>query len=534
MSEVKKHKHVLVPEKQLLVVSSRFKDSLPHGAKFKTFNHNGKELLKVKHNVQNTIALNKAGFEIDSPILHYYNFPPAEGKYPPRPHQVTSCAFHTLNKKSFNLSEPRTGKTLTCLWTYDYLKSQSLVDKLIIFTTLSTVSSVWAKAVFNTVSHLTPSAVMGTPEKKREALSLDVDIYILNHDSCKSLENEIKSLLKKHPKTMIVWDEADNLTNASTAMWKSFRKQFEMVPYGILATGTPTGENRPTDAWALAKLVNPDNVPKYFGRFREETMYQITQYKWVPRKGANEAVFKALQPAICFKKDDVLDLKKPNFINLPVDLTEEQTKMFKTMKQDMVSEYEGEVITAIQASDKLTKLLQILLGSYKVEENEYRTIPCEPRVQAIVDLIKSTPNKAVVFSPFKGALRYYYKEISKHFSCAYVDGDVTGKKRNDIFHDFEEYDHPHVLFAHPKTTAHGLELARADKIIWNGPPHSGRQYLQACERINSSKQKNEMYTYHIGAHKIEWDIYDKLTSKKFNQKELLEMYKALLTEVQND
>ena len=37
-------------------------------------------------------------------------------------------------------------------------------------------------------------------------------------------------------------------------------------------------------------------------------MYQISRFKWIPRPAAKDDVFKALQPAIRFAKDQCLDL----------------------------------------------------------------------------------------------------------------------------------------------------------------------------------------------------------------------------------
>jgi len=37
-------------------------------------------------------------------------------------------------------------------------------------------------------------------------------------------------------------------------------------------------------------------------------MQRLTQFKWVPKKGAAEAVFDALQPAIRFTKEECTDL----------------------------------------------------------------------------------------------------------------------------------------------------------------------------------------------------------------------------------
>ena len=69
-------------------------------------------------------------------------------------------------------------------------------------------------------------------------------------------------------------------------------------------TGTPAAQS-PTDAFGLAKLVNPLGVPRFFGAFRDMVMYKATMWKWAVRDTATDTVFNALQPAIRFTKKSV-------------------------------------------------------------------------------------------------------------------------------------------------------------------------------------------------------------------------------------
>ena len=72
-------------------------------------------------------------------------------------------------------------------------------------------------------------------------------------------------------------------------------------------TGTPASQS-PMDAFGLGKLICPDRVPRLSAAWREKVMYQISRFKWIPRPKAKDDVFKALQPAIRFAKDQCLDL----------------------------------------------------------------------------------------------------------------------------------------------------------------------------------------------------------------------------------
>ena len=83
-----------------------------------------------------------------------------------------------------------------------------------------------------------------------------------------------------------------------------------------MMTGTPAAQN-PTDAYGLAKLVSPNKVPRFFGAFKDMVMIKVSQFTWKIRPNATDIVFRALQPAIRFTKDECLDL--PPMVYIPND-----------------------------------------------------------------------------------------------------------------------------------------------------------------------------------------------------------------------
>ena len=115
------------------------------------------------------------------------------------------------------------------------------------------------------------------------------------------------------------------------------------------------------------------------------------------------------------------------------------------------------------------------------------------------------------------------KELSKTWSVAIVNGEVSSAKRNVIFHNFQEQDDPHVLIAHPATMAHGLTLTSASTIIWYGPVTSNEQYIQANGRIERIGKKHVSNIIHIEATDLEYRMYERLKNKQKLQGLLLDL-----------
>jgi SNF2 family DNA or RNA helicase len=203
--------------------------------------------------------------------------------------------------------------------------------------------------------------------------------------------------------------------NHDTKKYKSLCKMLREDQRLWLLTGTPC-PNAPTDAWALAKLVSPAKVPKFFGAFKRMTMAQVTTFKWVPRPDAYNTAYEAMQPAVRFKKADCLDLPPVMIADRECKLTKEQTNAFTEMRTLMITEAKEHQITAVNAADKINKIRQILCGAVKdPKTDEYITLPHGPRTEVLLESIQQAAAKVIVVVPFKGIINELAKEVEKHY-----------------------------------------------------------------------------------------------------------------------
>ena len=201
------------------------------------------------------------------------------------------------------------------------------------------------------------------------------------------------------------------------------------------------------------------------------------------------------------------------------------------MLKHFATELEEEgTITAVNEAVKLQKLVQISCGVVYGDEGDHIEVDCSPRVNVVQETIEQVDGKVIVFVPLTGTLRMLERALSKQWSVAVVNGEVSATKRNKIFHDFQNADNPHVLIAHPATMAHGLTLTRASTIIWYGPVTSNEQYIQANGRIERIGKKHVSNIIHIEATELEYKMYERLRSKQKLQGLLLDLIKKERTE----
>jgi SNF2 family DNA or RNA helicase len=480
--------------------------------------------LAVHHTLEAAKVLRNIGVEAPAPIRFQYRWP---GKFKPFAHQVVMSEFLTLHRRAFNLSEMGTMKTNAALWAADWLMETGRVTKALILSPLSTLERVWQTDIFDTLMHRSCAIAHGTRAKRDAALAADVDFYIMNHDGL-GIAEIVDAIYKRPDINLVIVDEASMFRNPGTRKYKALAKLCTRHDIRLwLLTGTPC-PNDPTDAWALAKLVSPDRVPKYAGTFKRETMMQITQFKWVARADAYTRAFNAMQPAVRFKKADCIDLPPVTVQDRQCDLTPEQKKAFKELQTTMVAEAKaGKQITAVNAADQVGKLRQILCGAIKVGDDAYQSFDHKPRLDVLLETIEEASAKVLVVAPFKGIVRALEPELSKHYSVGVLNGDVSPSMRSHIINEFKTGPDPHILLCHPKVMSHGLNLTEADTLIFYAPIYSNDEYQQVLERFNRAGQKNKMTVVRMAAHPVEWAIYQLLANRQSTQNSILDLYKVV-------
>jgi SNF2 family DNA or RNA helicase len=304
----------------------------------------------------------------------------------------------------------------------------------------------------------------------------------------------------------------------------------KQVPRRVWAlTGAPT-PNLPTDAWAQGRVINPGNpdVPRYFNKFRDMTMRQVSQFKWVVREGSTDAVQAVLQPAIRYTLDEMIDLPEQIFTTRDVQMTPEQTKTYKSMLAKLAAEYDGGQIMAVNEAVKINKLVQIACGTVYGTGHEEIVIPAQPRMDVVKEVVEEAEGKFIIFVPFTSILESVADMLVTGYEVAIVCGETPKNERDEIYRRFQDPKDPlRGIVATPGTMSHGLTLTEASTVVWFAPIHSNETYRQACARVRRPGQKRTTVIVHVAACLTEQRMYDRLEKKENVQGVLLDLLKEM-------
>jgi len=449
------------------------------------------------------------------------------GKFKPFDHQKETAEFLTLHKKAFCFNEQGTGKTASVIWAVDYLINIKVIKRVLVICPLSIMKSAWQQDLFKFAMHRSCSIAYGDAKTRKKIIAAGAEFVIINFDGLAVVKQEII----EGKFDLIVVDEANAYKNVMTDRWKVLRDVVATAKGLWMLTGTPAAQS-PADAYGLAKLVNPDNTPRYFGLYRDSVMYKVTQFKWMPKPHAQTVVHKVLQPAIRFERDQCLDLPDVIHTDRDAPLTSMQEKYYRKLKNQMLIEAAGEEVSAVNAAAKVNKLLQISGGAVYTDTGEVVEFDVSNRLNVVLEVIEESTNKVLVFVPFTHTIELLKEYLGKHkVSCEVINGKVPVNKRSDIVTAFQTQPNPHVLIIQPQAASHGLTLTAANTIIWYAPVTSVETYLQANARINRPGQKNAMQIVHISGSDVEARLYKMLQGNIDNHEKIIDLYRRELDTV---
>lgn len=325
-----------------------------------------------------------------------------------------------------------------------------------------------------------------------------------------------KELLQLQDFTLML-DESSLIQNETAK-----RSEFilKMQPKNvILLSGTPTG-GKYEKLWSQLHLLGW-NIPK-------KMFYDhYVNYEWDDSNGFplmiikgyknEERLKRKMRSYGChfLKTDEVFDLPDQIHQTIKIDVTKEYRKFrkdsivnIKTFDHLSTDGLEGSIIELV-GDTTLTKMLyeRQLCGQYS-----------QDKIKAFEDLMESTSDRLIVFYNFNAELDLLKAICEAHIRpYSIVNGSIK---------DLSAYEQKadSVTFIQYQAGAMGLNLQKANKIIYFTPPLSSELFEQSKKRIHRIGQDRTCFYYYLTCKgSIEEKIYGTLAMRKDYTEALFEM-----------
>ena len=475
----------------------------------------------VNWGVDEVHTLRSLGVKAPSPITKRYQW---SGRFKPMDHQRTTAEFLTLHRKSFCFNEQGTGKTASAIWAADFLMQQGHIRRALVICPLSIMDSAWRADLFDVAMHRTVDVAHGAKDKRKKIINSGAEFVVINYDGVEIVEEDIRN----GGFDLIIVDEATHYKNAQSKRWKCLNRLVTEDTWLWMMTGTPAAQS-PLDAYGLAKLVNSTSVPRFFGSFRDQVMLKISQFKWIPKPTATQTVYNALQPAIRFTKEQCLDLPEMTYVKRAIELSRQQKKYYKELKNRLVMEAAGEEVTAANAAIAMNKLLQISAGAVYTDDGSTLEFDIKNRYNVLKEVIDESSQKVLIFVPFKHTIDVLVEKLlADNYTTEVIRGDVPAAKRTEIFKRFQDTPDPKILVIQPQSAAHGVTLTAANTVVWWGPTSSLETYAQANARVHRSGQRHPCTVIQLQGSAVERHVYSLLDNRIDVHSKIIDLYKEIL------
>ena len=297
----------------------------------------------------------------------------------------------------------------------------------------------------------------------------------------------------------IMLDESSLIQNETSKRSRTILKRLKHKNC-ILLSGTPTG-GKYEKLWSQCQLLGWDISKKaYWDTYVNYTVdssngFPLTRvfgYKNVNRLKRKLREY----GAVFMKSDEVFNLPTQSDLNIYCQVCKEYNKFQKT---SIVKYKDREYI----GDTTLTKLLYS------------RQLCGYSKTYKFRDLVDSTDDRLIVFYNFDFELEIL-KEICKDRPISIINGKIKDLSAYDM-HDNS------ITFIQYQAGAMGLNLQKANKIIYYTPPLSSELFEQSKKRIHRIGQnKTCFYYYLICINTVEEKIYSTLAMRRDYTERLFE------------
>jgi SNF2 family DNA or RNA helicase len=331
----------------------------------------------------------------------------------------------------------------------------------------------------------------------------ELHILIMNVEafSTKKGVQFAEKFLNSH-KALMAIDESTTIKNPGALRTKTIVSLRPLTKYRRILTGSPVTKS-PLDLFTQCYFLDPyllDQSSYYVFR----TRYAVCRKINVSGRSVEIVVgyrnlaelSEKLKPfSYRVLKDDCLDLPKKTFMKRTVELTAEQKKVYKQMKQEAIAFLNGKMVTSATVITQLMRLHQITCGHFKSNDGTVQDLK-NNRISELLDIIQEVEGKAVIWAHYRHDIEKIVEAISKKYgenTVVTYFGDTSTEDRQKAIKKIQDKESPvRFIVGTPQTGGYGITLTGASTMIYYSNGYDLEKRMQSEARIDRIGQEKPM------------------------------------------
>ena len=226
--------------------------------------------------------------------------------------------------------------------------------------------------------------------------------------------------LSSHDALMGV-DESTTIKNPSAKRTKNILSLRSLTKYRRILTGSPVTKS-PLDLFSQCNFLDPwllDQSSYYSFRTRYAICRKIQVHGRqveivVGYRNLGELSEKIKPFSDRVLKDDCLDLPKKTYLKRTIELSDDQKKVYKQMKQEALAVLNGKMVTSATVITQLMRLHQITCGHFTSDDGTIQEIK-NNRIPQLMDILEEVEGKAVIWAHYRHDIEKIVEAISKKY-----------------------------------------------------------------------------------------------------------------------
>ena len=456
-------------------------------------------------------------------------------KTKPYAHQLTALEKSWDKTEYGYFMEMGTGKSKVLVDNMAMLYDKGKINGAVIVAPKGVYRNWYSQEIPNHLSsHIQPKMVLWTAltskKKDKEYQTLfetghDLHILIINVEALSTKKGlDFAAKFMRCHKTMLAIDESTTIKNQNAKRTKSILALGKEATYRRILTGSPVTKS-PLDLYTQCGFLNSyllgfdsfyafrnryaNMIDRNFGGRRVQL---IGSYKRL-----DELADKLKGFSYRVLKDDCLDLPDKVYVRREVDLTDEQSKAYSTMKSAALALLKGKMATAPHVLTQMMRLHQITCGHLRNDDGTITEIK-NNRLKELVDLLDEVEGKVIIWANYVYDIENIVKTIGKAFgddSIVQYYGAIPAEERQKNIEKFQDPNSKVKFFVgNPQTGGYGITLTCANTVVYYSNGYDLEKRLQSEDRAHRIGQsKSVTYVDFIAPKTVDEKIVKALRKK---------------------
>ena len=433
-------------------------------------------------------------------------------KTKPYAHQITALE-KSWHKDTFAyFMEMGTGKTKVLIDNLAMLYDKGKVDGALIVAPKGVIGT-WYNQELPThlpdhIENVTVLWQANINKKQQEKLDRlfetghDLHIIVMNVEAFSTDKGRsfAAKFLRSH-KSMMAIDESTTIKNPKAKRTKNILSLAALTRYRRIMTGSPVTRN-PLDLYTQCYFLDPFHL-NHSSYYSFRNRYAVMKSANISGRSINLVIgyqnlselSDKLKPfSYRVLKEDCLDLPDKVYMKRQIDLTPEQIRLYRQMKQEALATLNGKTVTTMTALTQIMRLQQITCGHFVADDGTTQNIK-HNRMSELMEILEEVEGKAIIWAHWQRDVELIVSAIEKQQgpgSVVHYYGKTLPEERDYAIRNFKENDKVRFFVGTPATGGYGITLVQANTVIYYSNGYDLEKRMQSEDRAHRIGQTKKV------------------------------------------